>query len=253
MFDMMIRVARSTKDIEIAKRSIDVMGLQRDIQNGVPIHEAVARHPMALGSGFGAALKNTAPVEKSEWVAPSEDGPPGHFMDQRGMPHFPPAPSVINMPPTARQGQSVTDAQGNEIATDVGGGRIIQKPKPAPEGKMTDQNRIKLTERYKERAKLTDEMSGIDWESKQKAGLFEKGAVFEKMFADKTAKAAQLDREIAELEGGAAPVAASSIGATGAINPLPASKAELVVGKLYDTKHGVGRWTGTAFEKVQVK
>jgi len=62
MFNMMIRVAKSTKDIETAKRSIDVMGLQNDIQNGIPIHEAVARHPMALGSSFGSTFKETAPV-----------------------------------------------------------------------------------------------------------------------------------------------------------------------------------------------
>ncbi len=83
MFDQMSRVARSTKDIEIARRSIDVMGLQRDIQNGVPIHEAVARHPIALGSGFGGAFKATAPAPVV------------------------PAPSVLNlpgMPPAVRSG-----------------------------------------------------------------------------------------------------------------------------------------------------
>jgi multidrug efflux pump subunit AcrA (membrane-fusion protein) len=47
-----------------------------------------------------------------------------------------------------------------------------------------------------------------------------------------------------------APVAVPSVGATGPINPLPSRKSDLVVGKLYDTKRGVARWNGTAFEKV---
>lgn len=47
--------------------------------------------------------------------------------------------------------------------------------------------------------------------------------------------------------------AASVVGANGRINPLPASKSELVTGTLYDTKRGVARWNGTAFEPVAVK
>jgi len=74
MLDMMMRVAKSTKDIEIAKRSIDVMGLQNDIQNGVPIHQAVARHPMALGSGFGSTLKAVTPVPKFTPTSTTVDG-----------------------------------------------------------------------------------------------------------------------------------------------------------------------------------
>lgn len=93
MYAQMSRVAKSTKDIEIAKRSIDVMGLQRDIQSGVPIHEAVARHPMALGSGFGSTLKATAPVPAPTVVAPSGKTP-GYIQDPRGVPHFFPASSM---------------------------------------------------------------------------------------------------------------------------------------------------------------
>ncbi len=88
MLNQMSMVAKSTKDIEIARRNIDVMGLQRDIQNGVPIHEAVSRHPMGLGSGFAGALRATAPV------APPTFGktPSGaeYIQDPRGVPHFTP-------------------------------------------------------------------------------------------------------------------------------------------------------------------
>jgi len=84
MMMQMSRVAKSTKDIEIARRSIDMMGLQRDIQSGVPIHEAISRWPNALGSGYGAALRATAPEQKT------------------------PAPEVVNlpgMPPGVRSGR----------------------------------------------------------------------------------------------------------------------------------------------------
>jgi len=87
MFAQMSRVARSVKDIEIARRSIDVMGLQRDIQNGVPIHDAVTRHPLALGSGYGSALQHTAPAIAPTVVAPS-GSTPGYIQDPRGVPHF---------------------------------------------------------------------------------------------------------------------------------------------------------------------
>ncbi len=88
MLDQMMRVSKSTKDIEIARRNIDVMGLQRDIQNGVPIHEAVGRHPMGLGSGFAGALRATAPV-----APPTFGKTPGgaeYIQDPRGVPHFTP-------------------------------------------------------------------------------------------------------------------------------------------------------------------
>jgi len=97
MFAQMSRVARSVKDIEIARRSIDVMGLQRDIQNGVPIHDAVARHPLALGSGYGAGLRATAPaptIAPPRWVDPSGNAP-GHFVDAKGNVHIPPGSEAM--------------------------------------------------------------------------------------------------------------------------------------------------------------
>jgi len=203
MADQMMRVARSTKDIEIAKRAIDAMGLQNDIQRGVPIHEAVARHPMALGSGFGAALQHTAPVPKPTVVQPSGTTP-GYIQDPRGNPHFFPNAPASAAVPIARQAQPITAPGGETLGYDVGGGKTMA----AKTATLSRQDQMKLAERYKERAKLTEEMGGIDWELKQKAGGFEK------LIADKTAKAAKLDREIAELEGGAAP-AAAPIGSTG--------------------------------------
>ncbi len=90
MLNQMSMVAKSTKDIEIARRNIDVMGLQRDIQNGVPIHEAIARRPNALGGGFASAYRATAPVAPPQWVAPSAASGPGHFVDSAGRVHIAP-------------------------------------------------------------------------------------------------------------------------------------------------------------------
>ena len=140
MLDMMMRVAKSTKDIEIAKHSIDVMGLQNDIQRGVPIHEAVARHPMALGSSFGSTLKATAPTPATSWVPPS-GGAPGYVMDPRGTPHFPTEPSVASRPPTARTAQPVTSPTGDVIGWDLGGGRTEFTGK---EGSLTDVQKEQL-------------------------------------------------------------------------------------------------------------
>jgi len=114
MFAQMSRVARSVKDIEIARRSIDVMGLQRDIQNGVPIHDAVTRHPLALGSGYGSALQHTAPVTPPKWVPPS-NGAPGYFQTDKGI-QIPPA-SAMQMTPLDA---SLTVAKDPETGKRIG-------------------------------------------------------------------------------------------------------------------------------------
>lgn len=70
MLDQMSRVAKSTKDIEIARRSIAVSAFQRDFNDltskGVPVaqalYQATARNPLAFGSGFGTALRTTTPA-----------------------------------------------------------------------------------------------------------------------------------------------------------------------------------------------
>lgn len=70
MLDQMSRVAKSTKDIEIARRSIAVSAFQRDFNDltskGVPVAQALyqstARNPMAFGSGFGTALRAATPA-----------------------------------------------------------------------------------------------------------------------------------------------------------------------------------------------
>ncbi len=140
MYDQMSRVARSVKDITIARHAIDVMGLQNDIQNGVPIHEAVTRHPTALGGGFGGAFKATMPVAPTKWIPPSA-GAPGFVMDPRGTPHFPPGMEQPMAKPTVEDlGQGI---QGVRISPQHY--QITNKPAPAPkEGSLTDIQKAQL-------------------------------------------------------------------------------------------------------------
>ncbi len=115
MLNQMSMVAKSTKDIEIARRNIDVMGLQRDIQNGVPIHEAVSRHPMGLGSGFAGALRATAPQGKSTWVNAVPGGAPGHFELPSGGVSVPPSSAMGGGEPLSTQAEPITDPSGRVL------------------------------------------------------------------------------------------------------------------------------------------
>jgi len=98
MLDQMMRVARSTKDIEVARQQIDMQGLQRELNQlgpmATPQQQAtiIARHPISashLGAGYAAALKATVPTPETRYVAPT-GGAPGYVLDPRGVPHFPP-------------------------------------------------------------------------------------------------------------------------------------------------------------------
>jgi len=189
MYDQMMRVARSTKDIEIARRSIDVMGLQNDIARGVPIHEAVSRHPMALGSSYGGAVKATAPVVP---------------------------PAVVTDPVTKERawvsGEHVTripaelTAMGTPQSADVDGTKMVQlapnrwqQVREPASGKLTDQQKSRISSLGKERDALQKEMSGFSWEAKKKAG-----GAFEKEVADKEGRLQTVNQQIEQLQGGAA-------------------------------------------------
>lgn len=149
MLDQMSRVARSTRDIEIARRSIDVMGLQRDIQSGVPIHQAIARHPMALGASYGSALRAVTPAEKSFTPTPvtfsKESGIPAGVRTGRygERVQWPPA-SAMPTEPLSTTAVPITDPSGNILghraATGPRTGSIIQRA-PAP-GSVTQEKRM---------------------------------------------------------------------------------------------------------------
>jgi hypothetical protein len=98
MLDQMMRVARSTKDIEVARQQIDMQGLQRELNQlgplATPQQQAaiIARHPISashLGAGYAAALNAQVPKTAS-WVGAIEGGAPAHFQLPSGGVSYPP-------------------------------------------------------------------------------------------------------------------------------------------------------------------
>lgn len=135
MFAQMSRVARSVKDIEIARRSIDVMGLQRDIQNGVPIHDAVTRHPLALGSGYGSALQHTAPVVP---------------------------PTLVTSPSGEKAWVAGTGQHVTALPPTLGGKPIVEDFGNGVKGIRISPNRIEITEKPTGKIPI-DAKQEIDW------------------------------------------------------------------------------------------
>jgi hypothetical protein len=156
----------------------------------------------------------------------------GYLLDSRGIPHFVPAPPLASLPPQDRTVKSVRDEAGNIIANDVGGNRVI--PVARNEQEVTA---------LRARASLLEQQYMINNPPK--------GSAEEKRIQDALLA---IDNRLEQLTTGKtnAPtvVAPKGVGLTGRINPLPSSKADLEAGKLYDTKRGIARWNGTAFEKV---
>ncbi len=241
MLDQMSRVAKSAKDIEIARRNIDVMGLQRDIQNGVPIHDAVSRHPMGLGTGFAGALRATAPAGTTSFVPPT-GGAPGYVLDPRGVPHFPPG-----MEP-----QMATPKE-----EDLGGGvkgvrispqhyQITHRPTEQKEGALTPVQTQRLRE--------------IDRQAHDiRVNLPARETSQEYIDAQNELRLLTLKRNkiLSEAEGAkpkavvAPPTVAAPAGVTGTIHPMPTTKTGLVEGQIYDTPRGAAQWDGTHFKLVE--
>ncbi len=183
MYEQMSRVARSTKDIEIARHSIDVMGLQRDIQNGVPIHEAVARHPMAFGSGFGTAFKDTAPFQ---------------------------APQVITDPATKERAwmagghltriPTALTEMGTPQSADVDGTKMVQlapnrwqQVRKQPEGKLTEIDRLRLGKLYSTRESINKDIGGASPEMQASSG-------WKSLHQGEINRLSEIEKGIAELE-----------------------------------------------------
>ena len=101
MFAQMSRVARSVKDIEIAKREIDYGIAQRRISNGEPPHQVFASMPGLFGSGAGyAAAVNATKPTPAPTIVPPSGSTPGYIQDPRGVPHF--FPGSEQMMPTPK-------------------------------------------------------------------------------------------------------------------------------------------------------
>ncbi len=239
MFQQMSRVATSLKDISEARRQIDIMGLQRDIQNGVPIHEAVARHPMGLGAGYGNALRASA------LVTPPTFGktPSGaeYVLDPRGTPHFTPG---TGQQPSHALGEviQVRDPVNGQVIANV----IATGPQTGHVQKPEGVNLTPAQQVQVQRARI----SAINAELANAYSIPDK-KIRDKFVADKTAELSDISSRLKDMPNKVE--APKGIGETGRINPLPSKKSELVTGQLYDTKRGVGRWNGNQFEEVKTK
>ncbi len=146
LLDQMSRVAKSTKDIEVAMQQLDVQRFRNDVANGIPALQALQRSPRAATSPLVAAIKANEPIAAPTLVPPNA-GTPGYVVDPRGTPHFWPGqePSMAAPKPE-----------------DVGGGvsilrvspqhfQVVTKPPPTPkEGSLNDTQKATLTDLRRE-------------------------------------------------------------------------------------------------------
>lgn len=243
MFQQMSRVATSLKDITEARRSIDVMGFQRDVdeltRKGVPIQQALfqsaARHPMAFGESFGSTMKNLMPE-----TAPTRGNVSGmgeYLVDSAGRPHWRPA-SSMPAEPLGTTAVPITDPSGNVLgyraATGPRTGTIVQRA-PTP-GSITQEKRmvvdaLKVQLRDVERA-IADNT------------LYSSTPTVKAKIDEWTRQRDDLKRKLADLVPGGFSVEPAKSGATGIIHPLPSDKSKRVKGQLYETPKGAAEWTG---------
>ena len=140
MLDMMMRVAKSTKDIVEAQRFIALRRLEQDIGSGMAPHQAFVRNPMALGSGLGTALRATTPD-----AAPTKLEMPGMppAVMANGRPYWPPA-SAMPDEPLSTTAVPITDPAGNILghraATGPRTGTIVQRA--SSPGSITQEKRL---------------------------------------------------------------------------------------------------------------
>lgn len=251
------KVTDAAKAIESAMRFQGLRSYERDLaalkSAGLP--DATA-HAQALARNAGRMFWSS-PTTALKAMTPPAPVPAPSVVTLPGMPpgvrsgrygerfNFPPQPPASAAPPKARQGEPVTDASGNIIGTDVGGGRIIPTKQDA-DARATFRS-------------LEQQLHEVERNlANPKNTLLSTSPAIKSKLDDWTRQRDDLRQRLSRLNPEAYPPAtADSIprgnGATGAIHPLPPAKGDLVTGTLYDTKRGVARWNGTAFEPVAVK
>ncbi len=90
MLDQMSRVAKSTKDIEVAMQQVDIHRFQSDLANGVPAWQAAQRSPRVLTSPLVSMIN--AQVQP-RFVPPSGQEP-AHYVTRAGGISYPPESSM---------------------------------------------------------------------------------------------------------------------------------------------------------------
>ncbi len=222
MLDQMSRVAKSAKDIEIQRRTIDMMALQSALGKATTPQEeraALMRFgPNALGGGFAGALKATAPTV--QMATPHEEDLGGGVKGVRISPqHFeitqrPTTPKEGTLTPVQTQRLREIDRQAHDI-------RVNLPARETSDEYINAQKQLNLL--TLKRNKILSEAEG----AKPKVVVAPPAAVV------------------------APPTVAAPAGVTGTIHPMPNTKSGLVEGNIYDTPRGAAQWDGTHFKLVE--
>ncbi len=132
------RQFEQTRLLNVQKVAQDAQQLQQQIahQHALEVNQQ-AQESRLLNYDTGrlavenrnAAAREKAATVQPTWVPGVGGGAPGHWETRGG--GVVPLPTA-DLPPQSRQGQSVLDAAGNEIATDIGGNRTIATPTLTP-------------------------------------------------------------------------------------------------------------------------
>ncbi len=239
MMDQAMRAAHSMKDIEAAQRSIQVMRGMRQLQAGAPLYQVARENPLMFGSQLGATLRATAPV-----AAPTFGRTPSgaeYGLDARGGIHFTPG---TGQGPAHQLGDRIPvrgpngEDLGYVVATGPQTGHY-QKPEGI-ELNASQQISVQRARITAINAQLANAFTIKD--SKER----------DKFISDKTAELDNISKTLTEMpKPRVAPP--PGMGATGAIHPMPTTKAELVSGQIYDTSRGAARWDGSKFKLVETR
>ena len=129
------KVAQDAAQLAQQQRHQNALELNQQAQESRLLNYETGR--LAVENRRAATAEKQATVGPT-WVPGVEGSAPGHWETRGGGVVPLPAPPVASLPPKEREGKSVLDAAGNEIATDVGGGHLIPKPtlSPAQEGTL---------------------------------------------------------------------------------------------------------------------
>lgn len=239
MLDQMGRVAKSTKDIEVAMQSQDVMGFRNAVAGGAAPFMALQRFPRAASSPLVAAMKAAeAPFTPTEVTLPS--GATGVRTGLHGEQfRYSPAPKdTQTIESRARVGTELTTPSGIH-AVWVGPNqiRITEKGESkdlTPSQLLTYATQFQFSPNATNRATAVAIQQFLGEKAKQQMTPSTNNVVMPPGFGQPT-----------NAQGSA------QKGVTGRINPLPVNKSDLVADDLYDIKGGVWRWKGSKFEKVQ--
>jgi len=217
LLDQMSRVAKSTKDIEVALRAQDEIGFRNAVAGGTPPLQAFQRYPRAASAPLVSAVRD---AQQPSWVAATGNAP-GHFVTRAGGVAFPPV-SMSEHPDMPTVAQPVTTPEGEVLGYGAATGpttrRIIPKVKA---GTLDASTRKEIDLLAREKSNLDKEMSTPAWEIKASLPEFKKEVDAAKSRRD------FIDRRLSELMPTAFPSKATNAPVRSAVRNPKTGKWEL--------------------------